>query len=194
MALSSALAPGFIRLRYSGVNRPHNQTIPIKFDGVPTPGVDPALETSSGGSVLFSAGVVNYVDNVLAKSFSAATQFGFADIYAVDPVTGVRSFIFSQALNEVGDSVNVQVAKVEGIFLYKTTVGKFLKVYVMEGVYDPDLRDIGSVPADGRLDMNNYILGATNIFYGRGNSYPQTFISFTSKVNDVLRRNQLPTV
>lgn len=194
MPLSSALAPGFIRLRYSGVNRPHNQVIPIKFDGVPTPGVDPALETSSGGSAIFTAAIVNYVDNVLAKSFHSDTVFGFADCYAVDPVTGERQFIFSTALNEVGDAVTARIAKVEGIFLYKTTIGGFLKVYVMEGVYNPDLRDIGSVPADGRLDMNNYILGPTNIFYGRRNSFPQTFISFTSKVNDVLRRNQLPTV
>ena len=194
MPLSSALAPGFIRLRYSGVNRPHNQNIPIKFDGVPTPGVDPALETSSGGSAPFSVAILDFVDNVYAKSFSSDTVFGFADIYAVDPITGIRSFIFSTSISEVGDSVSVRVAKVEGIFLYKTTLGRFLKVYVMEGVYTADLRDIGSVPADGRLDMNNYILGATNIFYGRQDSFPQTFISFTSKVNDVLRRAQLPTV
>lgn len=194
MPLSSALAPGFIRLRYSGVNRPHNMVIPIKFDGVPTQGVDPALETSSGGTVAFSAGILNFVDNVLAASYAAVTSFGFADIYSVDPTTGIRTFIFTTALNEVGDSVNPQVAKVEGIFLYKTTIGKFLKVYVMEGVYTADLRDIGTVPADGRQVMNTYILGATNIFYGRGNAFPQTFISFTSKVNDVLRRNQLPTV
>lgn len=186
--LSSRLAPGFIRLRYSGETQPHTQVLPIKFVGTPVPGVDPILETTNGTEVAFTAAILDYVDNVLAASFDANTDFGFADIYAVDPTTGVRTFIYTTNIAEVGDAVTPNVALVEGVFVFKTTAGKPLKIYTMEGVYSADARTIGVVPADGRQTMVNYILSGLNIVYGRENAWPLAFMSFTSKVNDVLRR------
>lgn len=188
MPLSSRLAPGFIRLRYSGSSQPHSQVIPINFASPPVPGVDPTLLTSSLAEVAFTDAILDYVDNVFANQFDSTTNFGFADIYAVDPTTGVRTFIYTTSIEEVGDSTGTNVALVEGVYVYKTTAGKPLKVYVMEGVYAANVRNIGSVPADGRQVMNTYILGPTNIFYGRQDAWPLAFQTFTSKVNDVLRR------
>lgn len=186
--LSSKLAPGFIRLRYSGTVQPHTQVIPIKPASAMVPGVDPTLLTTSGGEVLFSAAILDYVDSVLAKQFDSTTNFGFADIYAVDPETGIRTFIYTVNIPEVGDSIETNVPLVEAVWVFKTTAGKPLKVYAMEGVYDANARNIGTVPADGRQDMVTYITGDDNIFYGRQDAWPLAFQTFTTKVNDVLRR------
>jgi len=188
--LSSRLAPGFVRLRYSGVTQPHNMAIPVKFASTPTPGVEPTLLSADDTEILFSTAIAQVVGVALSGSFAPATAFAFADIYAVDAVTGIRTFIYSKFLGAVGASTDPNVALVEGIFVFKTTVGKPLKVYIMEGVYNPDERSIGTVPADGRQDLVDYIVSGDNIFYGRTDAWPLVFVSFTSKVNDALRRRE----
>lgn len=190
MPLSSHLAPGFIRLTYSGAFLPHHQIIPINFSGTPTPGVEPELSPTGGTPVLFTVAVDNYVADALAPSLGDTTKVGLADIYAVDPTTGVRTFIYTYNAAGIGTSINDQVPTVEAVWVFKSTVGKPIKVYVMEGVYEPDARNVGTVPVGPRQDMIDYILSADNIFYGRTNAYPLAFSTFTSKVNDVLRRRQ----
>ena len=188
--LSSRLAPGFIRLRYGGVTQPHNMNIPIKFASTPAPGVDPMLLSADDTEIAFSTAIAQVVGVALAPSFATTTDFAFADIYDVDATTGVRTFIYSFFLGAAGESTDPNVALVEGIFVFKTSVGKPLKVYVMEGVYNPDERSIGEVPADGRQDLVDYITSGDNIFYGRTDAWPLVFMSFTSKVNDALRRRE----
>lgn len=193
MTLRSALAPGFIRFRYTGATIPHNQTIPIKPAAPMVPGVDPTLETKSGGEVAFSDAIQNYWDVGFAPSFSGVTIPGFAEIYAVDPDTGIATYIFAVSVTGTGTGETVQVPLVQGVWSFKTTAGKPLKVYAMEGTYAADVRNIGTTPADGRLDLLNYILGDDNIFYGRRDAWPLVFMSFTSKENDVLRARALIT-
>lgn len=188
--LSSRLAPGFIRFRYTGVTQPHTGVIPIKFAAAPVPGVNPTLLNTGGTEVLFTVAIADYIATALVGSFDAATVFGFADIYAVDPVSGVRTFIYTVNLNDLGEAVTPNVALVEGIFVFKSTVGKPIKIYTMEGVYNPDQRSVGEVPPDGRQDLVNYILSPANIVYGRDDAWPLAFLSFTSKVNDTLRRRE----
>lgn len=189
MPLSSHLAPGFIRLTYSGTRLPHHQIIPINFAATPTPGVSPEILTSDGTAIDWEVATLNYVDNVLAEQFDSTTNFGAGDIYAVDAVTGERTFIYTASFPEVGTNAAPNVPFSEGVWVFKSAVGKPVKVYTMESVYAPGSRNVGSVPADGRQIMVDYILSDENIFYGRTNAYPLAFMTFTSKINDVLRRN-----
>jgi len=189
MPLSSRLAPGFIRLVYSGTRLPHHQVIPINFAGTPTPGVSPEILTSDATAIDWAVAALNYVDNVLAEQFDSTTNFGAGDIYSVDPVTGVRTFIYTATFPEVGTNVAANVPFSEGVWVFKSSVGKPIKVYTMESVYAAGSRNVGTVPADGRQIMVDYILSGENIFYGRQDAYPLAFQTFTSKINDVLRRN-----
>jgi hypothetical protein len=183
-------APGYVKLRYSGAVQPHTQKFGIKFDGTPTPGVDPMLDTTGGTPVLFSTAIETFIDTAMAPQFATNTVFGFADIYAVDPDTGLQQFIYSVNTTNLGTNVAAQEPTVEGVFVFKSTVGKPIKIYVMEAVYGPDVRNIGAVPADARQDMLDYILSDDNIVYGATDAWPLVFSTFTSKVNDVLRRRQ----
>lgn len=189
MPLSSKLAPGFIRLTYSGVLFPHHQIIPIKFSGDPVQGSEPNLETTDGGTIAFIAGVTAWL-TAFKTAFNANTTFGLGEIYLVDPDSGERAFVFANNFDIVGTNVADQVAKSGGQFVYKTALGGKLKVFAMEAVYNFDFREVGSVPADSRQTINDYILSGDNIFYGQGNSFPVAFLSFTSKEYDVLREKQ----
>lgn len=190
---SAIYAPGFVRLRYSGVNRPHAQKFGIKFNGTPIPGTEPSFETSDGGTISMSTGVNAWI-TAQQDCFSTVTNFGFADCYAVDATTGIQTFIFTMNIGLLGTSASPQIAKSEGVYVFKTNNGKPLKIYQMEATWTTDIRNLGVVPADGRQDVIDYILSTSNILYGLKNAFPLAFISFTSKENDVLRRAQLPTV
>jgi len=190
MPLSSHLAPGFIRLSYSGIFLPHHLILPINFASSPAQGVAPDLLTSSGSTIGWQTGLTAFIA-AFAPSFNTATKFGLADIYAVDPVTGIRTFIYTADMALAGlDSVNPNINSGEGVWVFKSSVGRPIKIYAMEGTYEPNARNVGVVPAGPRQDLIDYVLSADNIVYGRENAYPLAFQTFTSKINDVLRRRQ----
>ena len=189
MAHTAPLSPGFIRFAYEGTRNPHHQIIPINFDGTPTPGVSPSILPTSDVPVSWLVGLGNYLTDAFLPQYPPTVSVGAADIYAVDSVTGVRQFIYTANVGGVGTSVEAVVPFTQAVWVFKSTVGKPIKVYCMESTYAPDARNVGTVPADGRQDMVDYILSADNIFYGQTNAYPLAFQTFTSKINDVLRRN-----
>jgi hypothetical protein len=186
MPLSSSLAPGFIKYRYTGTIEPHFATLPCDFAETPTPGVDPEIAKKGGGSLNFSAIILEYWA-AISDCFAPETSFGLAEVYTVDPDTGIRTFIYATDINEAGTSVADQVAKVEGVFVFKCTSGKPLKVYTMEGIFTADSRNIGAPVGAERIAFVDYILSDDNFVWGRSNAYPLAFVSFTSKENDRLR-------
>lgn len=190
MPLSSHLAPGFIRLTYSGLFLPHHMVIPINFASEPAQGVSPVLLTTDGSEVDWIVGLGALV-GAISGAFNTDTKFGLADIYQVNPSTGIRTFIFTHNVNAVGtDDANENVSASEGVFVFKSSVGRPIKVYIMEGTYAPDARNVGVVPAGSRQDIIDYVLSGDNIIYGRENAYPLAFQTFTSKINDTIRRRQ----
>ena len=189
MPLSSHLAPGFFRLAYGGTRNPHHIVVPIKFAGTPTPGENADLETADGTSSTFEVALQAFIDGVLAPNLAADTPIGAADLYSVDPTTGVRSFIYTKSTASEGTNVNPVKPFTESVWMFKSTAGKPIKIYIMESVYAADQRNIGSVPADARQDVVTYMLSGDCCVYGRTDSWPLAFRTFTSKTNDVLRRN-----
>lgn len=189
MPLSSKLAPGFVRITYSGVRNPHHQIICVNFAGTPTPGVSPEVLPTSGTPIDIGSAVLLYLAEAWAPQFPSGVKAGLFDVYAVDPDTGARTFIYAGNGDTVGTNTDPVIPFSEAVWTFKSTVGKPIRVYLMESVYEVDARNVGTVPADGRQEMLDYILGDDNIFYGQTNAYPLAFQAFTSKTNDVLRRN-----
>lgn len=187
MPLFSKLAPGFIRMTYSGTVIPHHATIPVNLQEGWIAGENPSLLTSNGDTKTFTAAINEYVEALLG-SYDENTSFGLAEIYSVDPETGIKTFVYATDLGQVGESTDPQVPFVQGEFVFRTVAGGILKVFTMEGVYAANARNVGAVPVGPRQDVVDYILGDTNVFYGRRDAYPLAFISFTSKVNDRLRK------
>lgn len=182
------LSGGEVVLTYSGATIPHHAKFPVKFSGEPAPGDEPTFETRDGGTVTFIAAVNDLVDTALKLQYENTVSFGSAEVYAVDPDTGVRTFIYAENANELGSNVGTTVPFVESVFVFKTVGGHPAKIYLMEAVYDADARNVGTVPADARQDILDYVLSADNWVCGHDATFPLVFKSFTSKVNDVLRK------
>lgn len=178
---------GEVIITYSGETIPHQQHLPVLFAEAPVPGFSPDFLTQDGGSVGFETAVADWI-TAFAASFQSTTEIAAAEVYQIDETTGLRTFIYAQNVVAVGTAVGTNVPYVEGIFVFKTVSGRPLKIYTMEGVYAAGVRNVGAVPADGRQDILDYILSGDNWIVGQSGTYPLIFKTFTSKVNDVLRR------
>lgn len=187
MTLSSKLSPGFVKWNYSGTGLPHFEIIPINFASPPTPGVLPDLLTSSGATKGFDVFMGEWY-NAISDSYAPDTLFGIAEIYKVDATTGIRTFLYALDSDSPGTSSDPQQALVMATWSFKTIGGGILKVTAMEGVYAENARNVGRVPPGPRQTVIDYIVSGDNCFYGRDNSYPLAFKTFTSKINDKLRK------
>jgi len=187
MPLSSALAPGFLRITYSGAILPHHMVIPVLPDVPPVPGAEPSFNTSSDSSKSMTDALGDIMD-ALEGSFADSTTFGLAEFYAVDPTSGVREFVYAIDINRAGTSTDPQIALVRATMQFKTSAGYPLKITMMEGVYEPNARNVGRVPVGPRQVLKEYVLSGDNVWYGRHNAYPLAFVSFTSKTDDKLRK------
>jgi len=181
------LSGGEVVQTYSGLTIPHHAKYPVKFSGEPAPGDEPTFETRGGGTVIFSTAVAELAA-ALSDSFEPETTWGAAEVYAVDAETGVRTFIYGVNFAQVGTSSDPGIPFVEGVWVFKTVGGHPLKIFAMEGVYGADVRNVGTVPADGRQALIDYVNDDGNWVCGHDATFPLLFKSFTSKVNDVLRK------
>ena len=78
--LDPSLADGFIRLRYTGVTRPHTAIFPINPASPMVAGVEPTLETLGGGEKSFTDAVT---DIEVRKGFRADTRYADAKLGCV---------------------------------------------------------------------------------------------------------------
>lgn len=187
MPLSSALAPGFCRITYSGSILPHHMILPVNYAEEPTQGIMPTVLDKSGTDHDGQAAIEDFIAEI-QPSFGDETTFGLAVFYSVDEISGIRSYVKAFDLNLPGTSADPQVPLVRGAFQFVAGNGFPVKIILMEGVYEPNARNVGSPPAGPRADFVDYATSGLSIIYGRRNEYIDAFVSFTSKTDDRLRR------
>lgn len=189
MPTPTSLAPGYIRLTYSGVLFPHHMTIPINFDGTPTPGEQPNLILKDLSVVPMNTAMTAFV-NVLKPFYAAATHFGLMEAHAVDPVTGADQFIFSDDIDQIGTSLGTANPCVQVVLTYKLRTGGLYRLFMMEAEAAANVKAFPPMSETRVANLNTYITGDTSLIYGRTNQYPFTVVSYVSKFNDKLRKQQ----
>lgn len=187
--MDTALAPGYIRMTYDGTLFPHHMVCPVNISGSPTPGVEPDIILKDASTSGVISAWADYVDE-MARFFNSGTNFGLAEIHTVDATTGDDAFIFAWNVNKVGLSVAANVATEQTVFSFKTALGTAYKLYLMETILQPNLRDLPPYAEANRLALSDFVVGNTSPVYGRGNSYPFTPVSCITKTNDKLRKQQ----
>ena len=187
MPLSSALAPGFCRITYSGTILPHHMILPVNYAEETTQGVMPTVLDKAGADHAGDAAIFDFIAE-LQDSFAPDTTFGLAVFYSVDEISGIRSYVKAFDIDLPGTSTDPQVPLVRGAFQFVAGNGFPVKIVLMEGVYEANARNVGSPPAGPRADFVDYAKSGLSIIYGRRNEYIDAFVSFTSKTDDRLRR------
>lgn len=184
--MDTSLAPGYAKMTYNGTLFPHHMTIPINFDGAPTPGEEPDLLLKTGSDNAVDA-LTNYFE-VMRPFFPATVAFGLCEIHSVDDTTGDDEFIFGFDVGLVGTSLVARVALAEDVYSFKLVNGGIYKLYLMEDVSPVNLKAFAPFPAGVYGDLVDFVTGAASPVYGRSNSYPFAAIAQTTKTNDSLRK------
>jgi len=187
--MDTALAPGYIRMTYDGSLFPHHMVCPVNIDGVAVPGTEPDIILKDASTVPASDGWADFVD-VMTPFFNNGVNFGLAEIHTVDDVTGDDQFIFAWNVSKVGLSVAATIAASQLVFSFKTSLGTAYKLYLMETIILPNLRDLPPYAEANRLALSDFVVGDTSPVYGRRNAYPFVPVSCISKTNDKLRKQQ----
>lgn len=187
--MDTALAPGYARVTYDGVLFPHHMMIPVNYDGTPTPGVEPDLLTKDGSSIAGVAGVTGFLTPML-PNWNTGTNFGLVEFHTVDDITGADAFIYAANLGLTGGAVSANIPTSEGILTFKLATGGLYRLYWMEGAVAANQRVLPPFAAGYLEDASDYIVSDDSIVYGRSNAYPFAPISFITKYNDKLRKQQ----
>lgn len=189
MPMPTSLAPGYVRLTYDGVLFPHHMTIPVNFSGTPTPGTKPDLILKDASTDDVETAINALVAKIVPFYFTA-THFGLAEAHTVDDTTGDDQFIWAWNVGDLGESGVANVATAQAVLSLKSSLGTAVKLYLMEGVAAPNSRILPPFSAGPIKDLSDFLVGNTSPVYGRGNAYPFTPVSWITKTNDKLRKQQ----
>lgn len=189
MPSPTSLAPGYIRVTYDGVLFPHHMTIPVNYDGTPTPGTEPDILLKDASS----SGVIAAIADLFAliqPFYTSAVHFGLCEAHTVDDVTGEDNFVFAWNMGLLGTGSGTINAMGQFVMSFKTALGTPYKLYLMETILLPNLRDLPPYTESNRDNLSDFIVGDSSPVYGRGNSYPFVPVSAITKTNDKLRKQQ----
>jgi hypothetical protein len=185
--MANSLSEGFVRITYTGTAAPHHQIVPINFDGTPTAGSEPSFTTKGAGTKLASVGIGEYLDAYLSY-FNDDSQFALCEVYAVDPDTEERTFIWGMDLATSGTSPNSRVPLEMMTLSFKTVGGGSLRIVGMETIVGVNTVLQTPFPDDSPADIvSTYIVSADSIVIGRDNTYAFAPLRQKSKTSDVLR-------
>jgi len=189
MATDTSLAPGYIRFTYDGVLFPHHATIPVNYDGTPTPGAEPDVILKDASTLGAEAALDAYLD-VLVPHFHTSVNFGNAEAHAVDETTGVDTFLWTWNAARVGSDSGPAIATGQAVLSLKSSIGTQVKLYLMESGSPANQRFLPPFAPGIIADLSDYAVSPSSMIYGRGNAYPLAPISFITKYNDKLRKQQ----
>jgi len=189
MPSPTSLAPGYVRVTYDGVVFPHHMTIPVNYDGTPTPGSEPDIllkDASSSGVVAAIADLFAVVQPFLKTT----THIGLAEAHTVDDTTGEDQFIYAWNVGLLGTSSAAIVPMSQVVFNFKTAIGSAYKLYIMEGTQPINIKLLPPYTETIYDNLSDFIVGDSSPCYGRKNSYPFVPVSVLNKTNDKLRKQQ----
>lgn len=185
------LAPGFIKVFYTSGSLSHEHIFPIKFDGTPSPGIEPNLQSVSGGVIAAGSGVSGLITVLKAQMPSTATYTGW-EVYSKS-VGADPTFIFGDDLSIVGTSATAVLLNSMTTASFRTSAGGVMKIVQVDvGITAVNTRTalrVGTAGYPGALAT--YILGSSAIVYGRDGGRAVSGIYFTTKTNDAIRKKRL---
>lgn len=186
--MANSLSEGFARITYTGLSGIHHQMLPVNFSGTPVAGVEPTFTTKIAGTVAAETAISDWLD-VFRAAFNTATLFGLVEIYAVNPTTEERTFIYGFDASRAGSSGDPSVQYSMGTMTFKTIGGGLLKIVAMEPVLGVNTKLYPPFFLGGILDdIQAFVVDGDSFIIGRDDDYSFAPISWTTKTSDALRK------
>lgn len=186
---NTSLSPGYAKVTYTGTLFPHHMTIPVNYDGTPTPGTEPALLLRNLTSSPGVAAIAAYMA-VIKPFFHTTTVFGLIEFHTVDSMTGLDQFIYAADLGVLGTASAANVVCGQGVLTMKATNGRLYRCYLMEGIEPPGDKLYPGAFGSDLAALSAFLSGVSSPVYARGNAYLFSDVSWVTKLNDKLRKQQ----
>jgi len=185
--MANSQSEGFVRFTYVSTQGVHHGEININFSGVPDQGTEPTLVKKDTTTASATTALAGFFDEYV-KFFDEDTNFGNVEIYAVNPDTEERSFIWSYNLNMQGAAVSSNVPLGMLTMTWRTGKGGILRVVMMEGVTIVNQNLAPPYIVDTPFsDLDLYMRSGDAVAIGRDDAYAFSAMSAKSKTSDVLR-------
>lgn len=186
--MANSLSPAFMRVRYNSAGHDHVMTLPTKFVGTPTPGVEPNLRRHDGSSITASDFAADFLP-LLSPFFHSGDALGSIDIWSQPLPEDDPVFIYSVPSAVTGGAAGADVVAVQTVFTFRTVHRGGFRLVLMEGTNSADNQANWPFGGSGATyDLASYIIGDSCPIYARNNDAPAVPLKTVSKENDVLRR------
>lgn len=185
----ASLYPGFIRILYTGNGHVHKATIPVR----PTLDAGTWKLTKNDGTFYspWTAAVDAYV--LLLKAFlNTADEVQTAQLWTLASGDADPLYVADHAIAAAGTSAVAAVPNGQATLIFRLDSGGLLKLHIMESSSAANIHTFPPFGAGSVENLRAHVMGAaTGFFIGRDGGIPTSCTSFTTKVNDKLRRKFL---
>lgn len=181
---ANSLAPGFIRIFYTGVTGVHTMTLGYE------PGTINPLHLKAGGiTELVPATAITGLITVLRPAAPTTTSFDYWERWSISAPGADPIFQETAVIGLAGTNVAVAQPAHGMSFNYRTNLGGIGKLLLLDDVQAFQGRQ--RAPLYGATTIANivaFMLGSTNWIRGRDNGYPVAVPAVTGKYYDALRK------
>lgn len=190
--MANDLSPGYLRVRYSGAQVTHFQTIPVEPVGTVTIGNEPNFLDKSGATVAMHTFVDAYVAAVKTL-VSAAVTFVDAEFWSQPTPADNPVWIYTHPLTVVGTNATASVTDRQISISYRTSQGGLAFFYLLDvsGAIGADSRQNFPTAQSIVNTFNTFMVSNANCWRGRDLGKLIAPVWFTTKNNDALRKKSL---
>lgn len=185
------LSPAYTRIRYHVTSHRHVMTFACQPDGSPVPGLIPDITPRAGAPVAWDTAVLAFV-NLLKPMFSTTSGFDVAEFWSKPTPTSPPVFITAIQLGVAGTNIGEPLGAGEAVLTFRTPTKGGFKLYLMEAAVGRDQKytfPMADSPVQNAIA--SFITGNSDWIIARNNNYPLVALTYTTKINDVLRDKYL---
>lgn len=173
---------------YVSAVQPHHQTVTVVCADPPTPGVMPTLLQAGLGTIPADEGLTA-LWTTLKAGLHTTTKIGYWQMdYRATP-TDPWQFIYAGDLGLNGTATADTIPASQAVWTFKTLFGNRLNLYLMDGIADPNFRELPPLSSGWYKTVSDYILGELSIVYGQDEKRAFALHAFTTKTNDPNRKH-----
>ena len=187
--MANSLYPGFINIFYTGYGgHAHTMRLPV----IPSPsGGSYVLEQNDGTSeIIWTYHVEDLVDKLILW-LKAPEGFSRAELWTLSSPTADPVFAEAYEINREGTASGDNNKWTQAVWTHRTRLGGIGRFYLMEANVGLNLNYRAPLPPGTIADLSLFLTGTTGFVRGRDGSQLVAPISYTTKINDSLRRKYL---
>lgn len=190
--MANDIAPGFIKIKYTGATLTHFQILPVVPSGTLTPGNLPTVVQKNSTNVTMNIAIDAYIAILKAEVPNTVT-FVEAELWSKPTPASNPIWIYTHPLGVVGTNATATDQLKQRVMSYRTSLGGGGFNYLLQIPTNVAVNARQNFPSSNTPANNTmaWLMGATSVVVGRDGGYPVVGNWYTTKYNDAARKKVL---